>query len=422
MKKVISYLLFFTICVLSLGTLFGCAPTGVTYKEYPNCAVFTFEDFPKGETASFELARTGLDDGEIYYQVNLTKGALSVKYKDAGWINEPQMLAEFSADEKMPIGGAGGYIYSDKVEIIFESFSPVSGEIILAFTEDAVKAVHKDIYLHEHTGEWHANASEHWYSYTCGCDLPDEAEAHTDSDESFTCDICGYILPVSFAPEGAFLHEYEGWLLDLTAEDVLEIKNVFEGIGIAPGSLKTIKRTTDKAVIADVLESYSLATMTAMPYGDAQIVGGSGFTIEFLLADGTAKSIRFNNYNYAYRPSENARPSRYFKMDLIPTLESKPYNNVQYLQGFVTYAAWGAVYSGGALLGKVPIEEIEFITLEKDPGVSETEIYRVETMFGDLIFYTDTVFYVEGKNETKYQLIGMDLLELLKEHTVDPKG
>ena len=92
------------------------------------------------------------------------------------------------------------------------------------------------------------------------------------------------------------------------------------------------------------------------------------------------------------------------------------------LQGFVTYATWGAVYSGGDLLGKVPMEEIEFIMLEKDPGVSETEIYRVETMFDDLIFYTDTVFYVEGKNDTKYQLIGMDLLELLKEHTVDPKG
>ena len=42
--------------------------------------------------------------------MNLTKGALSVKYKDAGWINEPQMLAEFSADEKMPIGGAGGFV------------------------------------------------------------------------------------------------------------------------------------------------------------------------------------------------------------------------------------------------------------------------------------------------------------------------
>jgi hypothetical protein len=421
MKRVISLLLFFWVLALPTLILCGCVPMGLIYQEYPNCAVFTFEDFGAGETASITLARTGLDDGAIYYQANLTQGALSVKYKDAGIINDPQMLAEFSADEKMPIGGSGGYVYSDTVEIIFESFSPISGEIILAFTEDAIKAVHADKYLHEHTYETYWDASGHGRFYTCGCDLPDEKEAHMDGDENGACDICQYFMGMIFEPENVFLHEYESWLLDLTAEDVAEIKNVFEGIGIAPGSLKTIKRTTDKAVIADVIEKYSFATMTSMPFGQAHIMGGSGFTIDFILTDGTVKTLRFNNYNYAYKLSENTRPSLYFKMDLIPSLESEPYDNVQYLCGFISYAAWGTVYSGGELLGKVPMEEIEFVVLEKDPDVPETEMYTVETSFGDLIFYTDTVFCVGENRDVKYQLAHTNLLQLLGEHTVNPK-
>ena len=50
--------------------------TGVTCQEYENCAVFTFDNFPVRGTASFELTRTGLGEGAIYYQINLEQGAL----------------------------------------------------------------------------------------------------------------------------------------------------------------------------------------------------------------------------------------------------------------------------------------------------------------------------------------------------------
>ena len=45
---------------------------------------------------------------------------------------------------------------------------------------------------HEHTGEWHTTESTHYYQYTCGCPSPDIAELHSDYDENFICDICGY--------------------------------------------------------------------------------------------------------------------------------------------------------------------------------------------------------------------------------------
>ena len=50
-----------------------------TCEVYENCAVFTFENFPVGESASFELTRTGLDEGAVYYEVKLDSGALSIK-------------------------------------------------------------------------------------------------------------------------------------------------------------------------------------------------------------------------------------------------------------------------------------------------------------------------------------------------------
>ncbi len=196
MKKVSACIL---AAVLMLACLTACDSfqknKGVTCKEYENCAVFTFEDFPVRETASFVLERTGLGEGAIYYQVNIREGALGIKYKDTGLIHQDQALGEFTADDEMPINGSGGYIEGDKITITFYSDSPVSGEIIIAFTEDALKAVHKDIQLHEHTREMRSNEYAHWYYYTCGCETPENSAKHSDIDENYICDDCDYVMP-----------------------------------------------------------------------------------------------------------------------------------------------------------------------------------------------------------------------------------
>lgn len=196
MKRLIPFIL---ILILMLTSLTACnlfdKDKGVTCDKYENCAVFTFADFPEKETASFTLSRTCLGEGVIYYQVNLEKGALSINYKDAGLIHKEQRLGEFTADEEMPLGGSGGYIEGDEITITFASDSPVSGEIIIAFTEDALKAVHKDIQLHEHTREMRSNEYAHWYVYTCGCETPENSAKHSDIDENYICDGCDYVMP-----------------------------------------------------------------------------------------------------------------------------------------------------------------------------------------------------------------------------------
>lgn len=51
---------------------------------------------------------------------------------------------------KKNINGSGGFVEGDKVTIIFESDSDVSGEIIIAFTEESLNSVQGNLQKHEH--------------------------------------------------------------------------------------------------------------------------------------------------------------------------------------------------------------------------------------------------------------------------------
>lgn len=203
----------FLTVVLFLACLTACdlfeKDKNVTCEKYENCAVFTFDDFPIRETTSFDLERTGLGEGAIYYQVNLEEGALSVKYKDKGLIHQEQPLGEFSADDEMPINGSCGYIEGDKITITFESYSLVSGEIIIAFTEGALKAVHKELQRHEHTFVYETREDAHNKIYTCDCTNLEKRdfEAHCDEDNNGECDECEYFVGVS--------HDDHNWGYDI---------------------------------------------------------------------------------------------------------------------------------------------------------------------------------------------------------------
>ena len=396
-----------------LWRLFGNAD-GVEYKEYENCAIFKFDNFD--DITTVKLSRTGLGEGAIYYHADLHEGAVRVKYKESGLINEPQELFELSADDEMPVTSSRGYVEGDKISITFEAYSPVSGEIIIAFDEDALRAVDRDLQLHEHTGMWTPeNQSTHIYRYNCGCNLPDREEEHINEDGDAFCDLCGYEFGGSTA-EVFFLKDYAEWLSELDAESVREIKTEFQYVGIAPGELKEVKSTTDKAVISDVIENYTLAVMSST--GNSALVGGSSFSIEFILADGEVQRLTFYNGIYAYSPeSEDSSSVRYFRMDYIPTLQSEPYDNVRYYSAFVGSESYGGVYSSGRLLCDIPIRELEFVELEKDVGVPDWEMYTLKTPFGDLVFRTDTVFYINSRG---YRLVGKTIEQLIDEYT--PKG
>ncbi len=385
----------------------------VICEKYENCAVFTFDDFPVRETVSFELERTGLGEGVIYYQVNLEEGALGISYKDHA-LNVAQSIGEFTADDEMPINGSGGYIEGDKIEISFGTLSPVSGEIIIAFTEDALKAVHKELHRHEHTFVYETREDTHGKIYTCDCDWLKERdfEPHYDEDNDYLCDACRYKLE----PMYAFLCEYEGWLLELDANNVAEIKTMFQYVGVAPGQLKEISSTTDKNNIADMIQKYTYAQMTPITQEDTYIDGGSEFTIEFIFTDGTEKALHFNNSNYVDHPTE------YYRFVSIPTLEG--YDNVAKVYGFITYIGIGAVYP--ADLGTIPEQEpeplciidgigdMEFILIDRKPDkLPESPLYCVETQFGTLQIFGAYNFAFNGTHYLRVD--GGNFLDIIED-------
>lgn len=204
MKKLLALILMTTLCLCCLIScdMFGKAE-GLTYEKYENCAVFTFDDF-EGK-ATIKLDRTDLGEGAIYYQATLEEGAVCVKYEYAG-VHE---LVELTADDEMPINSSGGYVEGNKIEITFEANSPVSGEIIIAFTEDALKAVHKDIQLHKHTYEYETREDAHKKIYTCDCTNLEKRdfESHYDDNVDGKCEECEYYVGIS--------HEDHGWHYDV---------------------------------------------------------------------------------------------------------------------------------------------------------------------------------------------------------------
>ena len=422
MKKLLSCIL---ILVLTLTCLTACdlfkKAEGITYEEYENCAVFTFDNFPEGTKASFTLARTGLDEGAIHYQVNLEEGALSIQYKESGFIHKAQPLGEFTADDDIPINGAGGYVEGDKITITFESFSPVSGQIIIAFTTDALK----DHLYYEHVyGEWHYDESQHWCE--CLCKGHILMGTHINNDSDSLCDVCGYQMPEPPTPTNYFLRNQAGcqWLNEITAEDIAEIKIISEAVGVAPGTPKNISSSTDKAVIARVFEEYYWLDTWPISKENGEIDGGGAVTAKFILKDGTEKQIYINNGNYC------DTNGNYF--DLLSTPNFKYGEDFTSYHGFVSYEGTALVnaYTHGAAevlhtVCTIPMDELEFIPFEGSIGAAPTDYpYFVHTEFGDLVFHYNDLFSVAGTGQY-YQLVGKNLEELICEYSYrmhDPRA
>ena len=397
MKRILASVLIITLCLFALVScdLFP-EKKRVSCKEYENCAVFTLDYFEG--SYSVELSRTGLGEGAIYYQINLEHGRLTVNYKDAGFIHSEQPLGDFTADDEMPIISSGGYIEGDKIEISFGTLSPVKGEIIIAFTEDALKAAPEST-QHEHTTTYVCNEQTHQLVYTCGCPSPDIAELHDNDDGEEKCEICGYTIP------RVLLRDCLGceWISELSAEEIAEIRITRGYLGVEPGRTKTIQSTTEQAVIARIVEEcYSIETVPI--FKDGMVIGGWGYNVRFVMKDGSYKTLYANNGRYI---DENWMCFRlltgpYFK-------ETDAYTSSY---SFNTYRDTGAIYSPEGLICEIDVDELEFIETEYPATIVEENRY-IDAGFGKLIFVTTDIFYREGKENIYYQLVGKNLDEMI---------
>ena len=312
--------------------------------------------------------------------------------------------------------GTKNFAYNTLITLRYKSEVPFSGRYALNEEE------------HEHTITYvSAGESGHFENYTCGCPHDHGAVPHYDEDIDLICDACGYDMNADYPPlvdETTSLTQFASWLTELNAENVAEIKTTFEYVGVAPGSLKDISRTTDKTVIADVLDKYANTKMRPVAREETYIAGGSAFTIEFTLTDGTVKQLHFNNGFYAYGLYEDEVSALcYFELCSIPTL--KDYDNVTKSNGFITYLGTGTVYDkDNNSVCEIPIDELEFV--ESDGGVDAVVTgyyYTVETKFGTLYFdYSNDLFYLqfeEGEVDYReyYRIVGKNLDELIAEYS-----
>ncbi|MBR2986362.1 MAG: hypothetical protein IKC58_07170 [Clostridia bacterium] len=209
------------------------------------------------------------------------------------------------------------------------------------------------------------------------------------------------------------------WLNEIAAEDIAEIKIIDKYVGVAPGNLKSIRGSTDEAVIARIFDEYYRLDTTPISKMEGQIDGGSSVTVKFILKDGTAKELYFNNGNYLDTNGD------YF--ELLSTPKFKDSDNATKAYGFITYIGTGTVYDkDNNPVCKIPIDELEFV--ESDGSVDAVVTgyyYTVETEFGTLYFdYSNDLFYLqfeEGEVDyiEYYQLVGKNLDELIAEYSTN---
>lgn len=396
----------------TFNSIFG-GKSGVGKEYYENCAVFTFDDFES--RICITLDRTGLGEGTIYYQVNLEEGALSIKYLDVGFINENQPLSEFTADDEMPINGSGGYIEGDKIAITFEAFSSVKGEIIIAFTEDALKAVHKELQLHEHSFTYtSAGKVGHYATSTCGCPSEEGTTPHYDDNGDYICDACGFTMSEPPTPTNHFLRNQAGceWLNEITAEDIAEIKMISGGGGPLPPVSKThISSSINDAVISSIFEEYYWLDSKPVSEESTQIADGVYFIVQFILNNGETKQLYFINGDFYHDGNGN-----YFELVRLPVFRGGT--------DFVTRYGFERQYNPCQIhlidetpVCEIPLSEFEFTELADDIYLdAELPTHYFELHGERVYFIRGEYFYIGDNRSAYYQLIG-NLDELIAEYS-----
>lgn len=322
---------------------------------------------------------------------------------------------------------------------------------------------------HEHTWEYVQREMGHIKQYTCGCESPDIMDKHCDNDGDCTCDVCGYLL-ISldieieweytdthhwYSPEAGscigivygygehvnadadlfcdicgydmselptptnyFLRNHSGleWMNKITADDIAEIKIISEAVGVAPGALKNIESSVDKAVIARLFEEYYWVDTWPISKEEAQVDGGSLVTVKFILNDGTVKEIYINNGNYL------DTDGNYFELNDTPKF--KYGESFTSYCGFITVTGWDKceVWCDTPIMVPyfvcdIPLEELKFYATDYNVGLGVSEYeYFIETDFGRLGFIRNDVFFIVGSGGQYYQLVGKNLDELIAEY------
>ena len=218
----------------------------------------------------------------------------------------------------------------------------------------------------------------------------------------------------SKAPSVNSLRYYEDWLIDLTAEDVTQVKissRYSRDLDNSP--FVYVQKTTDRDVIALILGDYQRLGVDVTTVGWLPKEGAGGLVVTFTMSDGSSREIDFVSGHYM------ADENTYFAVSVIPSL--MPYDDEGVTDSFSlrlesdSYAVYDA--SGNEIDIVYGLEELEFTDCEEQVSYKTSEcLYYVETEVGTVYVYSDTVFGLvcEAFHEQKYcVLINGNFNELL---------
>jgi hypothetical protein len=198
-------------------------------------------------------------------------------------------------------------------------------------------------------------------------------------------------------PRETFLREFEPWLGELSSDDIAEVKTVSEYIGTPPGTLKTVRRTKTKNYIDAMLQAFMKVTLKDIPREGAEVEGGSAYSVEFILNDGTIKTVKLNGgiYRYGYE-QEELSVLCYFELSEIPSLPSE--TDVLESYSFTTYSEDSTLYShidGEEVeLGTLgSLSELEFEALDYNGQFNiDKYVYTLKADIGVLFIFDDKHF------------------------------
>ena len=281
---------------------------------------------------------------------------------------------------------------------------------------DLCSVEHKHIF-----SKWYYNDEYHWCVGNCLWDACDDLSTyaeHYNYDADLFCDACGYTMPIQ--PEQYEFSSLSGveWIDGISAADVAEIRMISEASGVAPGSYRYIEVSENASTVERILEEYS--DTYAVPYTDEYpfVPGGSVFTVEIVLNDGTKLSYSLNDEIY----TDNG--GKYYTVYNIPTFHYVPEYTSRY--GFITYNGYGAVMADGddgelCYVCDIPMDELEFVVLDYSLPTGVTDYSRiVKAEFGELMFIENDIFYIKGElTGNYYRLVGKNLDELIAEATAE---
>ena len=204
------------------------------------------------------------------------------------------------------------------------------------------------------------------------------------------------------------------WMNEISAEDIVEIKMISGGGGpLPPISFTYISSSTDKAVISSIFKDYYLLEVLPVSEEKTEIADGGYFRVQFVLDDGTVKSLYLINGEFYHDGKGN-----YFELMHLPVFRDGT-NFVNYY-GFEIWDKECCAYlMDGLLVAVIPTDELEFVELTDCIYLDgEAPTYYIEMNGEKIYFLSEYYFYINDDRSTYYQLVGKTLYELIAENAI----